>query len=69
MVARREKPLAREIAILLVVKLIALSMIWYAFYRDPVIPSMTAGMNPQQVTEAVLRTPLEVMTPVSGDSE
>ncbi len=69
MVVRRERPLAREIALLLAAKLIALSMIWYAFYRDPVIPSMTAGMNPEQVTAAVLRSSLETITPGSGDPE
>lgn len=51
----KEKPLYKEITLLLVVKLLALTMIWYAFYREPVIPSMIDGMDPGQVTTAVLR--------------
>lgn len=57
-VLHKEKPLAREIALLLVIKLCALTAIWYAFYREPVIPSMIDGMDPTQVTQAVLRQPL-----------
>lgn len=55
----KEKPLYKEIALLLLVKLLALSMIWYAFYREPVIPSMIDGMDPGQVTTAVLRRSVE----------
>lgn len=53
--ASKEKTLSREIVILLVVKLCALTAIWYAFYRDPVIPSMIDGMDPAHVSQAVLR--------------
>jgi hypothetical protein len=66
-VLRREKPLAREIVLLLVVKLCALTAIWYAFYREPVVPSMIDGMDPAQVTEAVLWQPAK--TKVHGSEE
>ena len=66
---RKEKPLYKEIALLLVVKFLALTMIWYAFYRAPVIPSMIDGMDPGQVTAAVLRHSIEAGVPGSGDPE
>ncbi len=66
-VLHKQKPLAREIALLLVIKLCALTAIWYAFYREPVIPSMIDGMDPAQVTQAVLRQSLE--TANSHESE
>jgi hypothetical protein len=60
--AQKEKSLSREIVILLVVKLCALTAIWYAFYREPVIPSMIDGMNPAHVSQAVLRQTGEITT-------
>jgi hypothetical protein len=67
-VRRKEKTLASEIALLLVVKLLALTLIWYAFFRNPLIPSMTDGMDPKQVTAAVLRSPAGPGTLHSGGS-
>lgn len=69
MIGRKQKPLTKEIAVLLVVKLLALTMIWYAFYRQPVIPSMIDGMNPEQVSAAVLRHPVKTVSPGSGNPE
>jgi hypothetical protein len=60
--AQKEKTLSREIVILLVVKLCAITAIWYAFYREPVIPSMIDGMNPAHVSQAVLRQTGEIKT-------
>jgi hypothetical protein len=65
----KEKPLAREIVLLLLVKLCALTAIWYAFYREPVIPSMIDGMNPSQVTQAILRQPVDPKVLGSEGSE
>jgi hypothetical protein len=56
---RNERPLSREIILLLVIKMFALSAIWYSFYREPVIPSMIDGMDPVQVTTAVLGHPVK----------
>jgi hypothetical protein len=55
--------------LLLVVKLCALTAIWYAFYREPVIPSMIDGMDPAQVSEAVLRQTMELKVPGFNESE
>ncbi len=60
--ASKEKTLSKEIIILLVVKLCAITAIWYAFYREPVIPSMIDGMNPTHVSQAILRQPGETKT-------
>jgi hypothetical protein len=68
-VPRKEKPLTTEIVLLLVVKLCALTAIWYAFYREPVIPSMIDGMDPAQVSEAVLRQTMELKVPGFNESE
>ncbi len=56
----RERPLSREIVTLLIVKLIALTVLWYAFFREPVISSMIDGMDPEQVMNAVLRHPVDI---------
>jgi hypothetical protein len=63
----KEKPLRREIVVLLVVKMCALTAIWYAFYREPVIPSMIDGMDPARVTQAVLRQPQETEIPETSE--
>ncbi len=52
---RNERTLTKEITMILVIKLCAITLLWYAFYRDPIIPSMIDGMHPDQVSTAVLR--------------
>ena len=56
-----ESPLAKEIAVLLAVKAVALFVIWYAFFSRPPIPSMIKGMEPVKVETALLhRAPVAV---------
>ena len=52
---------------MLVIKMCALTAIWYAFYREPVIPSMIDGMDPARVSQAVLRQPLETAKSKESD--
>ena len=44
-------PLARDIVIVLVVKAIVLTLLWFAFFRTPVAPHMT--MDPERVAERI----------------
>lgn len=55
-----KSPLAREIAFMLVVKTVALGAIWFAFFSHPVVPSMSTGMDPTKVGEAVAYRPAAV---------
>jgi hypothetical protein len=52
-------PLARDIVIVLVVKAIVLTLIWFAFFRTPAAPRMT--MDPERVAERIVApdTPTE----------
>ena len=45
-------PLARDIIIVLVVKAIVLTFIWFTFFRTPVAPHMT--MDPERVAERIV---------------
>jgi len=45
-------PLARDIVIVLVVKAIVLTLLWFAFFRTPVAPHMT--MDPERVAERIV---------------
>lgn len=49
-----EPPLAKEIAIALAVKAAVLCAIWYAFFNQPILPSMINGMDPGEVGAAVV---------------
>ena len=49
---RRMSPLARDIVIVLVLKAIILTALWFAFFRAPVAPHMT--MDPDRVVERVV---------------
>jgi hypothetical protein len=40
-------PLAREIAVILIVKATVLGLLWFAFFRAPAAPGM--AMDPQRV--------------------
>jgi hypothetical protein len=42
-------PLARDIAVILVIKACVLGLLWYAFFRTPAAPRMT--MDPQRVQD------------------
>ena len=44
-------PLARDIIIVLVVKAIVLTFIWFTFFRAPAAPHMT--MDPERVAERI----------------
>jgi hypothetical protein len=54
--AKREgspmSPLARDIIIVLVVKAIVLTFIWFTFFRTPAAPHMT--MDPERVAERIV---------------
>ncbi len=45
-------PLARDIVVVLVVKAIVLSLLWFAFFRAPAAPGMS--MDPLRVEQKVL---------------
>jgi hypothetical protein len=45
-------PLARDIVIVLVVKALVLTLLWFAFFRTPVAPNMT--MDPERVAERIV---------------
>jgi len=47
----RSSPLARDIVIVLVVKVLVLCAIWFAFFRTPVARHMT--MEPSEVEQQV----------------
>jgi hypothetical protein len=49
---RRISPLARDIGVVLVVKALVLTALWFAFFRDPTAPGMT--MDPLLVEQRVL---------------
>lgn len=66
---RNKRPLSKEIALILVVKLCVLTLLWYAFYRNPVIPSMIDGMSPEQVSTALLRHQIKEEARPSEGSE
>jgi hypothetical protein len=48
----RLSPLAREIVVILIVKAIVLSLLWYAFFRAPSAPRMK--MDPAVVEQKFL---------------
>ena len=48
---RRLSPLARDIIVVLLVKVAVLYAIWFAFFRTPVAPHMT--MDPKAVEQQV----------------
>ena len=49
---RRFSPLARDIALILMVKAIVLAFLWFAFFRSPAAPHM--AMEPQRVERNIL---------------
>jgi hypothetical protein len=49
---RRASPLARSIAIILIVKAVVLCLLWFAFFRAPAAPRM--AMDPQRVEQKFL---------------
>ncbi len=67
---RRGSPLSKEIALVLIIKLCVLTALWYAFFRDPVLPSMIDGMDPEQVSSALLQHPVkEEIQPSEGPGQ
>lgn len=44
-------PLARDLALILIVKAIVLGILWLAFFRSPAAPHMT--MDPQRVEQNI----------------
>ncbi|MGA8260849.1 MAG: cytochrome oxidase putative small subunit CydP [Arenicellales bacterium] len=51
--ASSHRPLAREIAVVLTVKLLALTLLWFAFFRvhPPADPSHLLGADPSHYQE------------------
>jgi hypothetical protein len=49
---RRLTPLAREVTVILVIKVAVLALIWFAFFRAPAAPRM--HMDPLRVERALL---------------
>jgi hypothetical protein len=47
----RFSPLARDVVIVLAVKAIVLTLLWFAFFRAPIAPHMT--MDPGRVAERI----------------
>ena len=48
----RLAPLARDLILILIAKAIVLSLIWFAFFREPAAPGM--AMEPQRVETRLL---------------
>lgn len=57
------KPLVREIAMALVLKLLLLYGLWALFFSQPLLPKMTEGMDPGRVAAALVATPEPSPTP------
>jgi hypothetical protein len=53
----RGRSLTREMVVVLFVKVIVLTLIWWVFFSRPEIHSMTAGMDPAAVSAAILDRP------------
>ena len=49
---RRLTPLAREVTVILVIKVAVLTLIWFAFFRAPAAPRMQ--MDPLHVERALV---------------
>ena len=49
---RRLSPLARDIVVVLVVKVLVLGLLWFAFFRAPVARQM--AMEPRQVERQIV---------------
>jgi len=47
---RHMSPLARDVTVVLALKAVVLSLLWFAFFRTPAAPHMT--MDPQRVVES-----------------
>jgi len=56
-------PLGRDIVLILIAKAILLTLIWLAFFREPIAPGMS--MEPQRV-ESRLLTPSPAVEPASA---
>ena len=52
--SRLKSKLAREIVLLLVLKIALLRAIWLAFFSNPVLPEMITGMEPGRVAAVLL---------------
>jgi len=57
-------PLARELAVVLIVKALVLSLLWWAFFRSPAAPHM--ALEPQQVVQRILASPSPPEAPDAG---
>jgi hypothetical protein len=55
--ARGRKPLAREIAITLAIKLLLLYGLWFLYFSRPAIDNMVDGMDPDRVAAIVVTSP------------
>jgi RsiW-degrading membrane proteinase PrsW (M82 family) len=55
----RGRSLTREIVVVLFVKTIVLTLIWFAFFSRPAIRSLPAGMDPAAVGAAILGRPAQ----------
>ncbi len=60
---RRMSPLARDIAVVLVIKAAVLGGLWFAFFRAPAAPHM--AMDPRQVEFRVVAPPPAPEVPVA----
>lgn len=52
-----KKTLRVEIAVALAIKLLVLYGLWFFFFSQPAIHSMTEGMNPDRVAAALIAPP------------
>ena len=57
----RLSPLARDIIVILVVKAIVLTLLWFAFFRAPAAPGMK--MDPLSVEQKILASPARPEAP------
>ena len=58
-----KKTLRIEIIVALALKLLLLYGLWYFFFSQPAIHSMTEGMNPDRVAAALIAPPPKINEP------
>lgn len=58
-----KKTLRVEITVALALKLLVLYGLWYFFFSQPAIHSMTEGMNPDRVAATLLAPPPKISEP------
>lgn len=64
----KKSALGREIAVMLLIKVVLLYGLWLAFFNHPAIPNMTRGMDPGRVAAVLVAPPPPVSRTPTEDS-